>query len=50
MSLLTIDVSGSPIIQNNKIVGAVTHVFINTPTKGYGIYIGEMLKETEKLK
>ena len=31
--------SGSPIIQNNKIVGAVTHVFMNDPTKGYGIYI-----------
>lgn len=30
--------SGSPIIQNDKIVGAVTHVFINDPTKGYGIY------------
>lgn len=31
--------SGCPIIQNNKIVGAVTHVFMNDPTKGYGIYI-----------
>ena len=31
--------SGSPVIQNNKIVGAVTHVFMNDPTKGYGIYI-----------
>lgn len=31
--------SGSPIIQNNKIVGAVTHVFMNDPSKGYGIYI-----------
>ena len=28
--------SGSPIIQNGKIIGAVTHVFINDPTKGYG--------------
>lgn len=35
--------SGSPIIQNNKLVGAVTHVFINDPTKGYGIYIEWML-------
>lgn len=31
--------SGSPIVQNNKIVGAVTHVFMNDPRKGYGIYI-----------
>jgi len=31
--------SGSPIIQSNKIVGAVTHVFMNDPSKGYGIYI-----------
>ena len=30
--------SGSPIIQNNKVVGAVTHVFISDPTKGYGVY------------
>ena len=31
--------SGSPVVQNNKIIGAVTHVFMNDPTKGYGIYI-----------
>lgn len=37
--------SGSPIIQNGKIIGAVTHVFINDPTKGYGILIDDMLKE-----
>lgn len=36
--------SGSPIIQNGKIVGAVTHVFVNDPTRGYGIFIEEMLK------
>lgn len=36
--------SGSPIIQNGKIVGAVTHVFINDPTKGYGIFIENMLQ------
>lgn len=35
--------SGSPIIQGGKIVGAVTHVFINDPTKGYGISIDNML-------
>ena len=39
--------SGSPIIQNGRIVGAVTHVFVNDPTKGYGIFIDNMLKATE---
>ncbi len=38
--------SGSPIIQNGKLIGAVTHVLVNDPTKGYGIYIGNMLAET----
>lgn len=37
--------SGSPIIQNGKLVGAVTHVFVNRPEMGYGIYIEWMLKE-----
>jgi stage IV sporulation protein B len=37
--------SGSPIIQDNKLVGAVTHVFVNRPDMGYGIYIEWMLKE-----
>lgn len=36
--------SGSPIIQNGKIVGAVTHVLINDPTRGYGIFIENMLQ------
>ena len=36
--------SGSPILQNGKIVGAVTHVFVNDPTKGYGIFIEDMLQ------
>ena len=35
--------SGSPIIQNGKLVGAVTHVFIQDSTKGYGIFIENML-------
>lgn len=35
--------SGSPIIQNDRIIGAVTHVLINDPTKGYGIFIDNML-------
>lgn len=41
--------SGSPIIQNNKIVGAVTHVLINKPDTGYGIYIEWMLKDSDIL-
>lgn len=36
--------SGSPIMQNGKLVGAVTHVFVNDPTKGYGIFIENMLE------
>lgn len=39
--------SGSPILQNGRIIGAVTHVFVNDPTKGYGIFIEEMLKECQ---
>lgn len=35
--------SGSPIIQDGKLVGAVTHVLVNDPTKGYGIFIESML-------
>ncbi len=36
--------SGSPIIQDGKVIGAVTHVFVNDSTKGYGIFIENMLK------
>ena len=39
--------SGSPIIQDGKLVGAVTHVFVSDPTKGYGIFIENMLDEAE---
>lgn len=39
--------SGSPIIQDGKIVGAVTHVLVNDPTRGYGIFIENMLEATE---
>lgn len=41
--------SGSPIIQNNKIIGAVTHVLINKPDTGYGVYIEWMLKDADIL-
>ena len=37
--------SGSPILQNGKIVGAVTHVMVDDPTSGYGIYVGRMLRQ-----
>ena len=40
--------SGSPIIQDGKLVGAVTHVFVNDPTRGYGIFIENMITETGK--
>ncbi|MDG0876637.1 SpoIVB peptidase [Bacillus paranthracis] len=37
--------SGSPIVQNGKVIGAVTHVFVNDPTSGYGVHIEWMLHE-----
>ncbi|SER15723.1 stage IV sporulation protein B [Gracilibacillus ureilyticus] len=37
--------SGSPIIQNGRLIGAVTHVFVNDPTSGYGVHIEWMLNE-----
>lgn len=39
--------SGSPIIQDGKLVGAVTHVFVNDPTSGYGVHIEWMLNEAD---
>ena len=36
--------SGSPIIQDGKVIGAVTHVLINNPERGYGIFIEDMLE------
>ena len=36
--------SGSPIIQNGKLVGAVTHVLVRDPTRGYGIFADTMLE------
>ena len=46
---MTTVVSGSPIIQDGKLVGAVTHVFVNDPTRGYGVFIENMLSEAEKI-
>ena len=47
--------SGSPVIQNGKLVGAVTHVLVNDPTRGYAIFAENMLETAqgvaeEKLK
>ncbi len=42
--------SGSPIIQNDKIIGAVTHVFVQDPTKGYAIFIENMLSQENQLQ
>ena len=41
--------SGSPIIQNGKLVGAVTHVMVADPTEGYGIFIENMLAAAGKI-
>lgn len=40
--------SGSPILQNGKLIGAVTHVLIDDPTKGYGIFAENMLENAQK--
>jgi stage IV sporulation protein B len=37
--------SGSPIIQNGKLIGAVTHVFLNDPLRGYGVFIENMIED-----
>jgi len=42
--------SGSPIIQDGKVIGAVTHVFVQDPAKGYGIFIENMLKAAKNVK
>ena len=39
--------SGSPIIQNGKLIGAVTHVLVDDPTKGYGIFAENMLETAQ---
>lgn len=38
-------ISGAPMLQNGKVIGAVTHVFVNDPCKGYGIFIENMLEQ-----
>ena len=40
--------SGSPILQDGKLIGAVTHVFVNDPTQGYGIFAQRMLETQDR--
>ena len=42
-------VSGSPILQNGKLIGAVTHVLIDDPQKGYGIFAENMLETAQSV-
>ena len=42
--------SGSPILQNGRLVGAVTHVLVNDPTRGYGIFAQTMLEQAQKVE
>lgn len=41
--------SGSPIVQNGKLIGALTHVFVNDPTKGYAIFAENMLEKVRQV-
>ena len=41
--------SGSPLIQNGKLIGAVTHVLVDDPTKGYGIFAENMLETAQSI-
>ena len=41
--------SGSPIVQDGKLVGAVTHVFLNDPTKGYAVFAENMIEDLLKV-
>ncbi|WP_303841597.1 SpoIVB peptidase S55 domain-containing protein, partial [Anaerotruncus colihominis] len=42
--------SGSPILQGGKLVGAITHVFVNDPTRGYGIFAENMEKMSSSVE
>ena len=41
--------SGSPLLQNGKLVGAVTHVLVDDPTRGYAIFAENMLETAQKV-
>lgn len=47
---IRIGTAGSPIIQDEKLIGAITHVFINDPTQGYACYAQQMLEEVGLLQ
>ena len=47
---MTTVVSVRPWCRRGKLIGAVTHVFVNDPIRGYGIFIENMLAEAEKIK
>lgn len=42
-------VSGSPLLQNGKLIGAVTHVLVDDPTKGYAIFAENMLETAQRV-
>lgn len=42
--------SGSPIIQNGKVIGALTHVLVSNPTKGYGVFADLMIKQSIEIE
>lgn len=42
-------VSGSPLLQNGKLIGAVTHVLVDNPTKGYAIFAENMLETAQNM-
>lgn len=41
--------SGAPILQNNKFIGAVTHVLVNDPTTGYAVFGDLMIKQSREI-
>ncbi len=41
--------SGAPIVQNNKFIGAVTHVLVNDPTTGYAVFGDLMIKQSREI-
>jgi stage IV sporulation protein B len=41
--------SGSPLIQDGRLIGAVTHVFVSDPTRGYAIFAENMYRESQKM-
>ena len=41
--------SGSPILQNGKLIGAITHVFVDDPTRGYAIFAENMLETAQNV-